>query len=136
MKNEFLTSFHDLEPSIGPALFKEVPNLIEWPHFSGEGDYGHMEFNRGIYMIKKEFEFPDRLVIVRFNTLLTKSANRWYTKLRKADGHQSWTWWKTQIINKWANNSWKFEVEKAFESENVYADKYRDLQWFANKRKG
>ncbi|MBW0533627.1 hypothetical protein O181_073342 [Austropuccinia psidii MF-1] len=36
LKNKFYTSFHNLEPSIGQALLKEVPKLEEWPHFSGE----------------------------------------------------------------------------------------------------
>ncbi|MBW0585848.1 hypothetical protein O181_125563 [Austropuccinia psidii MF-1] len=78
LKNEFSTSFHNLEPSMGQALLKEVPKLKEWPHFSGEGEYDHMEFIRGIEMIKEDFELPDRLVTARFNTLFTKSAHRWY----------------------------------------------------------
>ncbi|MBW0566585.1 hypothetical protein O181_106300 [Austropuccinia psidii MF-1] len=42
LKNEFSTSFHDLEPSMGQALLKEVAKLKEWPHFNGEGEYDHM----------------------------------------------------------------------------------------------
>ncbi|MBW0517624.1 hypothetical protein O181_057339 [Austropuccinia psidii MF-1] len=99
LKNEFSISFHKLEPSIGQALLKEVPKLKKWPHFSGEGEYENMEFSRGIEIIK-DFELPDTLVTAIFNTLFTRSAHIWYTKLRQAHGHQSWTWWKTQIINK------------------------------------
>ncbi|MBW0580106.1 hypothetical protein O181_119821, partial [Austropuccinia psidii MF-1] len=87
LKNELSTS-HKLEPSMGQALLKEVPNLKEWPHFSGEGEYEHMEFIRGIDMIKEDFELSDILVKARFNTLFTKSAHRWYIKLRQAHGHQ------------------------------------------------
>ncbi|MBW0544353.1 hypothetical protein O181_084068 [Austropuccinia psidii MF-1] len=98
LKNEFYTSFHNLEPSMGQALIKGVLKLKEWPHFSGEGEYDNMEFNRGIDMIKQDFELSER-----FNTLFTRSAHRWYIKLRQAHGNQSWTWRKTQIIKKWAN---------------------------------
>ncbi|MBW0548937.1 hypothetical protein O181_088652 [Austropuccinia psidii MF-1] len=35
LKNEFSTSFHNLEPSMGQALLKEVPKLKEGPHFRG-----------------------------------------------------------------------------------------------------
>ncbi|MBW0570228.1 hypothetical protein O181_109943 [Austropuccinia psidii MF-1] len=56
LKNEFSTFFHNLDPSMGQALLKEVPKLKEWPHFSGEGEYDHMEFIRGIDMIKEDFE--------------------------------------------------------------------------------
>ncbi|MBW0502424.1 hypothetical protein O181_042139 [Austropuccinia psidii MF-1] len=51
LKNEFSTSFHNLEPSMGQALLKEVPKIKEWPHFSGEEEYDHIEFIRGIDMI-------------------------------------------------------------------------------------
>ncbi|MBW0544437.1 hypothetical protein O181_084152 [Austropuccinia psidii MF-1] len=97
-----------LEPSRGQAPLKEVPKLKEWSHFSGEGEYDHMEYIRGIDMIEKDFELPEILVTARFNTLFTKSAHRWYIKLRQAHGPQSWTWWKTQIINKWSNDAWRF----------------------------
>ncbi|MBW0573365.1 hypothetical protein O181_113080 [Austropuccinia psidii MF-1] len=36
LRNELSTSFHNLEPSMGHTLLKEVPKLKEWPHFSGE----------------------------------------------------------------------------------------------------
>ncbi|MBW0525823.1 hypothetical protein O181_065538 [Austropuccinia psidii MF-1] len=105
LKDEFPTSFNKLEPSMGQELLKEVPKLKEWPHFSLEGGYDHMELIRGIDMIKEDFELPERLVTERFNTLFTRSAHRWYIKLRQAHGHRSWTWWKIQIINKWANDA-------------------------------
>ncbi|MBW0581385.1 hypothetical protein O181_121100 [Austropuccinia psidii MF-1] len=72
LKNEFSTLFHNLKPTMGQALLKEVPKLKEWPHFSGEGEYDHMEFIRGIDMIKEDFELPERLVTATFNTLFTK----------------------------------------------------------------
>ncbi|MBW0547482.1 hypothetical protein O181_087197, partial [Austropuccinia psidii MF-1] len=72
LKNEFDTSFHNLEPLMGQALLKEVPKLKEWPHFSGEREYDHMEFIRGIDMIKEDSELPNRLVTARFNTFFTK----------------------------------------------------------------
>ncbi|MBW0586743.1 hypothetical protein O181_126458 [Austropuccinia psidii MF-1] len=134
LKNELSTSFHNLELSIGQAVLKEVTKLKEWPHFSGEQEYDHMEFIRGIDMIKEDFELPDRLVTARFNTLFTRSAHRWYIKLRQAHGHQSWTWWKTQIINKWANDAWRFKVETAFESAKFNADKDKALPWFCQQK--
>ncbi|MBW0497123.1 hypothetical protein O181_036838 [Austropuccinia psidii MF-1] len=100
---------------------------------SGEGEYDHMELIRGIEMIKGDFELPDRLVTVRFNTLFTISAHRWYLKLRQAHEQQSWTWWKTQIINKWANYSWSFKVEIAFGSAKFNADKDKALPWFCQQ---
>ncbi|MBW0546160.1 hypothetical protein O181_085875 [Austropuccinia psidii MF-1] len=136
LKNEFPTYFHNLEPSMGQALLKEVPKLKEWPHFSGEGKYDHMEFIRGIDMIKEDFELTDRFVTARFNTLFTSSAPRWYIKLKQAHGHQSWTLWRTQIINKWANDAWRFKVETALESAKFNADKDKDLPWLCQQKDG
>ncbi|MBW0520540.1 hypothetical protein O181_060255 [Austropuccinia psidii MF-1] len=107
LKNEFSTSFHNLAPSMGQALLKEVPKVKEWPHFSGEGEYDHMEFIR---------------------------AHRWYIKLKQAHRHQSWIWWKTQIINKWANGACRFKVETAFESSKLNSEKEKALIWFCQQK--
>ncbi|MBW0557477.1 hypothetical protein O181_097192 [Austropuccinia psidii MF-1] len=93
-----------------------------------------MEFIREIDMIKEDFELPDRLVKSRFNTFFTRSAHRWYVKLRQAHGHQSWTWWKTQIINKLANDAWSFKVQTAFEYSEFNADKDTALPWFCQQK--
>ncbi|MBW0572001.1 hypothetical protein O181_111716 [Austropuccinia psidii MF-1] len=119
---------------MGQELLKEVSKLKEWLHFSGEGEYDHMEFIRGIEMIKEDFELPDRFVTSRFNTLFTRSDHRWYIKLRQAHGHQSWTWWKTQIINKWANDAWIFKVETTFKYYEFNAYKDKSLSLFCQKK--
>ncbi|MBW0563768.1 hypothetical protein O181_103483 [Austropuccinia psidii MF-1] len=98
---------------MGQALLKEVPKLKEWPHFSGEGKYDHIELIRGIEMMKEDFELPDRLVTARFNTLFTRSAHRWYIKLRNAHGHQ---------------------METAFESAKFNSDKDKDLPCFCQQK--
>ncbi|MBW0531794.1 hypothetical protein O181_071509 [Austropuccinia psidii MF-1] len=82
---------------MGQELLKEVPKLKEWPHFSSEGEYDHMEFIR-------------------------------------AHGHQSWTWWKTQIINKWANDAWSFKAETAFESAKFNSNEDKALPWFFHQK--
>ncbi|MBW0528733.1 hypothetical protein O181_068448 [Austropuccinia psidii MF-1] len=93
-----------------------------------------MEFIRGIDMIKEDFELQDRFVTARFNTLFTTSGHRWYIKLRQAHGHQSWNWWKAQIINKLANDAWRFKVETAFEYSKFNADKDKALPWFCQQK--
>ncbi|MBW0569963.1 hypothetical protein O181_109678 [Austropuccinia psidii MF-1] len=92
-----------------------------------------MKFIRGIYMIKEYFDLPDRLGTAIFNTLFTRSAHRWYIKSRQVHGNQSWTWWKTQIINKLENDAWRSKVETALESSKFNGDKDEDLPWFFQK---
>ncbi|MBW0528609.1 hypothetical protein O181_068324 [Austropuccinia psidii MF-1] len=121
---------------MGKALLKQVRKLKEWPHFRGEGEYDHIEFIRCIDIIQEDFELPERLVTARFNTLFTRSTHRWYIKSRQAHGHQSWTWCKTQIIKKWANDSWRFIPETAFESAKFNSDKNKALPWFFQQKEG
>ncbi|MBW0550235.1 hypothetical protein O181_089950 [Austropuccinia psidii MF-1] len=85
-------------------------------------------------MIGEHFELPKRLVTARFNTLFTRSAHRWHIKLRQAHGHQILNWWKTQMINKWANYAWIFKVETAYESSKLNSDKYKALPWFCQQK--
>ncbi|MBW0547610.1 hypothetical protein O181_087325 [Austropuccinia psidii MF-1] len=47
---------------------------------------------------------------------------------------KSRTWWKTQMIKKWANDAWRFKVERAFQSSKFNADKDRDLPWFCQQK--
>ncbi|MBW0513323.1 hypothetical protein O181_053038 [Austropuccinia psidii MF-1] len=121
---------------MGQEPWKEVPKPNEWPHFSDEGEYYHFEFIICSDIIKEYFELPERLVTAIFKTLFTKSAHRWYIKFRKVHVHQSWTWWKSQIMNKWANDSWRPIVEKSFYSSKFNADKDRDLPWFYQQKDG
>ncbi|MBW0510121.1 hypothetical protein O181_049836 [Austropuccinia psidii MF-1] len=39
--------------------FEEIPRLEEWPTFSGEEEYNHMEFMKTIYMFKEDFNISD-----------------------------------------------------------------------------
>ncbi|MBW0514322.1 hypothetical protein O181_054037 [Austropuccinia psidii MF-1] len=112
LKSELSTYFHNLEPSMGQALLKEVPKLEECPYLSGEGEYDHMELIGGIEMIKEDFELPNRLVTARFNTLFTRSAHRC----------------------KWANYAWRFKVETAFKFAKFNADKDKDLPCFCQQK--
>ncbi|MBW0478922.1 hypothetical protein O181_018637 [Austropuccinia psidii MF-1] len=95
-----------------------------------------MEFIRGIDMIKENFELTDILLTERFKTLFTKSAHTCYIKLRQVHGHQSWTWWKTQLINKWANDACRFKMKTVFESANLNSEKTELYHGFANKKTG
>ncbi|MBW0565505.1 hypothetical protein O181_105220 [Austropuccinia psidii MF-1] len=134
LENEFSISFHNVEPSISQAFLKEVTKLKEWPHFSGEGEYDHMEFIRGIDMIQEDFELPDRLVTARFNTLFTRSSHRWYIKLRQAHEHQSWNWWKTQITTNGPMMLGGLKWKKPLNLPNLTLIKTKLNHGFSNKK--
>ncbi|MBW0585982.1 hypothetical protein O181_125697 [Austropuccinia psidii MF-1] len=119
---------------MGQALLKGVPKLKEWPHFSGEREYDHMEFIRVIDMIKEDFELPDRLVTERFNTLFTRSAHRWYIKLRQAHGDQSWTWWKPKLSSNGPTMLGGLKWKQPFNLPNLILINTKLYHGFANKK--
>ncbi|MBW0472659.1 hypothetical protein O181_012374 [Austropuccinia psidii MF-1] len=93
-----------------------------------------MEFIAGLEMSKEESALLDRLVKSIFNTLFTKSTHGLCIKLRQAHQHQICTSWEIQILNKWANDPWRFKVETSFEASIFNAEKDKDLPWFCQQK--
>ncbi|MBW0506768.1 hypothetical protein O181_046483 [Austropuccinia psidii MF-1] len=46
---------------------KDIPKLEEWPTFSGEGEYNHIEFIKTIDMFQEDFHIPDEIVVDKVN---------------------------------------------------------------------
>ncbi|MBW0574967.1 hypothetical protein O181_114682 [Austropuccinia psidii MF-1] len=42
---------------------KDIPKFEEWPKFSGEGEYNHIEFIRTIDMLQEDFDIPDEIIM-------------------------------------------------------------------------
>ncbi|MBW0514862.1 hypothetical protein O181_054577 [Austropuccinia psidii MF-1] len=95
---------------------KDIPKLEEWPTFSGEGEYNHIEFIETIDIFQEDFHMPDEIIVGKLHSLLTRTAKKWYYKMRQHHGKHDWSWWKSQMITKWANNSSRFKMENAFEN--------------------
>ncbi|MBW0523885.1 hypothetical protein O181_063600 [Austropuccinia psidii MF-1] len=114
--------------------FEDLPRLEEWPTFSGEGEYNHMEFIKTIDMFKEDFNIPDEYISATLHSLFTKSAKKWYHKMRQDHGKHSWPWWKEQIISKWENSSWRFKMENSFEKGNFNIERDRPCLGFSYKR--
>ncbi|MBW0472819.1 hypothetical protein O181_012534 [Austropuccinia psidii MF-1] len=102
---------------------KDIPKLEEWPTFSGEGEYNHIEFIRAIDMLQEDFHIPDEIIVGKLHSLFTRTAKKWYYKIRQENGRHDLSWWKFEIITKWANNSWRCKMENAFESEIFNSEK-------------
>ncbi|MBW0570652.1 hypothetical protein O181_110367 [Austropuccinia psidii MF-1] len=113
---------------------KDIPKLEEWPTYSGEGEYNHIEFIRTIDMLQGDFNIPDEIIVGMLHCLFTRTANKWYYKIRIDHGKHDWSWWKSEVITKWANNSWRFRMESAFESAIFNSEKYKPLTWFFKKK--
>ncbi|MBW0549779.1 hypothetical protein O181_089494 [Austropuccinia psidii MF-1] len=81
-------------------LMKEAPQFKEWPTFTGEGEYEHMQFIKTIYMLQEYYAIPDELIIVRLHSLFEKSPQRWYYGIRQTNDKNTCSWWKNEIITK------------------------------------
>ncbi|MBW0563582.1 hypothetical protein O181_103297 [Austropuccinia psidii MF-1] len=105
-----------LTPFLGENVIseKDIPKLEEWPTFFGEGEYNHIELIRTIDMLQKDFYIPDEIIVGKLQSLFTRTAKKWYQKMKQDHGKHDWSWWKSERITKWANNSWRFKMENSF----------------------
>ncbi|MBW0505543.1 hypothetical protein O181_045258 [Austropuccinia psidii MF-1] len=53
--------------------------------------------------------------------VLWHKTNKW---------QDTWSWWKQEIITKWANDAWRYKIENAFESSFFDPDKDKPLNLF------
>ncbi|MBW0512575.1 hypothetical protein O181_052290 [Austropuccinia psidii MF-1] len=114
--------------------FKDIPRLEEWPTFSGEGEYNHLEFMKTTDMFKEDFNIPEEYISARLHSLFTKSAKKWYYKMRQDHAKHSWPWWKEQIVSKWANYSGRFKMENYVEDSILNIKKDRPMSWFLKQK--
>ncbi|MBW0559979.1 hypothetical protein O181_099694 [Austropuccinia psidii MF-1] len=121
-----------LNPFLGENSIsaKDIPKLEDWSTFSGEGEYNHIKFIRTIDMFQEDFHIPDEIIVGKLHSLFTKTAKKWYYKMRMDHGKHNWSWWKSEVITKWANNSCKFKMENAFENAIFNSERDTPLTWF------
>ncbi|MBW0559960.1 hypothetical protein O181_099675 [Austropuccinia psidii MF-1] len=54
--------------------------------------------------------------------------------MRQDHGKHDWSWWKSEVITRWANNSWRFKMENAFENSIFNSEKDKPLTWFLKQK--
>ncbi|MBW0467812.1 hypothetical protein O181_007527 [Austropuccinia psidii MF-1] len=128
IKNPFMTDL--IHQDNNQVLMKEAPQLKEWPTFTGEGEYEHISFIKTIDMLQEDYAIPDELITARVHSPFEKSSKRWYFGIRKTNGKNTCSWWKQEIITKWANDSWSYKIEDSFENSFFDPDKYKNLTSF------
>ncbi|MBW0567672.1 hypothetical protein O181_107387 [Austropuccinia psidii MF-1] len=136
LTEEKLSVKGSLTPFLGENVIsaKYIPKSEEWPTFSGEGEYNHIEFIRTIDMLQEDFNIPDEIIVGKLHCLFTRTAKKWYYKMRIDHGKHDWSWWKSEVITKWANNSWRFKMENDFESAIFNSEKDKPLTWFFKQK--
>ncbi|MBW0555949.1 hypothetical protein O181_095664 [Austropuccinia psidii MF-1] len=54
--------------------------------------------------------------------------------MREDHGKHDLYWWKSEMITKWANNSWRFRMGNAFQSAICNSEKDKPLTWFFKQK--
>ncbi|MBW0562450.1 hypothetical protein O181_102165 [Austropuccinia psidii MF-1] len=55
----------------------------------------------------QDYAIPDELITAILHSLFEKNAKRWYYGIRQTNDKNTWSWWKKEIITKWANDAWR-----------------------------
>ncbi|MBW0520271.1 hypothetical protein O181_059986 [Austropuccinia psidii MF-1] len=66
---------------------------------------------------------PDYWITARLNTEFKGHASIWYTEMKEIHGRRNWTWWKSQIIQKYRNGTWIWQKTMSFENDKYSVDK-------------
>ncbi|MBW0553451.1 hypothetical protein O181_093166 [Austropuccinia psidii MF-1] len=66
---------------------------------------------------------PDYWITARLNTAFKGHASIWYTEMKEIHGRRNWSWWKSQIIQKYINGTWIWQTTMSFENDKYSVDK-------------
>ncbi|MBW0501933.1 hypothetical protein O181_041648 [Austropuccinia psidii MF-1] len=112
---------------------KEEPQMKELPKITGQGEYDYMSFIKTIDILQEGFAIPGELITAILHSLFEKYAKRWYYGIRQTNTRNTLSWWKNEIITKWANDSWRYKIENAFENSFFDPERDKHLAWFLRK---
>ncbi|MBW0544657.1 hypothetical protein O181_084372 [Austropuccinia psidii MF-1] len=85
-------------------------------------------------MLQEDFHIPDEIIVGKLYSMCTRTSKKWYYKMGQDHGKQDWSWWKSEVMTKWANNSWRLKMENVFESSIFNSEKDKPLTWFLKKK--
>ncbi|MBW0496879.1 hypothetical protein O181_036594 [Austropuccinia psidii MF-1] len=94
---------------------KQLLEASSWPKFSGPGEYDHMELIDYIDGLFTDVpSIPDYWITARLNTAFKGNASIWYTQMKEIHGRRNWPWWRSQIIQKYRNDTWIWQKALSF----------------------
>jgi hypothetical protein len=113
-------------------LQKQLVNAItksDWPKFSGQGEYDHMDFIHWIDTAKRDSMVPDKVIFLKLLTILEGVALSWYKSMRLTIHTNNWTYWRQAIINKFSTSNWKRKKQLAFEKDRFVPGETAVADW-------
>ncbi|MBW0512523.1 hypothetical protein O181_052238 [Austropuccinia psidii MF-1] len=85
-------------------------------------------------MFEEYFHIPDEIIVGKLPSLFTRTAMKGHYQMRQDHGKHYWPWWKSELITKWTNNSWRFKMKNAFENFIFNSEKVIPLTWFLKQK--
>ncbi|MBW0549352.1 hypothetical protein O181_089067 [Austropuccinia psidii MF-1] len=103
---------------------KQIPDSSSCPTFSGTGENDDMElidYIDGLFIDVSSI--PDHWISARLNTAFKGHASIWYTEMKEIHGRINWQWKKSQIIQKYSNDTWIWKKTMSFENDKYSLNK-------------
>ncbi|MBW0516993.1 hypothetical protein O181_056708 [Austropuccinia psidii MF-1] len=103
---------------------KQLPEDSIWPNFSGVGEYDHMElidYIDGLFIDVPSI--PYYWITARLNTAFKGNSSIWYTEMKVIHGRSNWPWCRSQIIQKYRNDTWIWHKTLSFVNDRYTVDK-------------
>ncbi|KAA1124402.1 hypothetical protein PGTUg99_030955 [Puccinia graminis f. sp. tritici] len=92
-------------------------NKLDWPKFSGQGEYDHTEFIDWIDDCRDETSIPDEYIQVKLLSILTGVASQWYKTMRKDHKDEKWDFWREEIRKQYGTSNWMRKKQESFEKD-------------------
>ncbi|MBW0553665.1 hypothetical protein O181_093380 [Austropuccinia psidii MF-1] len=103
---------------------KQLPKASSWPIFPGIGEYDHMELIDYIDgLFTGVASIPDYWITARLNTAFKGHASIWYTEMKEIHGRRNWKGWRSQINQKYRNDTWVWQKTLSFGNDRYTVDK-------------
>ncbi|MBW0549624.1 hypothetical protein O181_089339, partial [Austropuccinia psidii MF-1] len=66
---------------------------------------------------------PNYWITSRLNAAFKGHVTIWYAEMKEIHGRRNWSWWKSQIIQKYRNGTWIWKMTMSFENDKYSVDK-------------
>ncbi|PLW16943.1 hypothetical protein PCANC_13932 [Puccinia coronata f. sp. avenae] len=128
----------DRQSRVSSDLQKQLVNAItksDWPKFSGQGEYNHMDFIHWIDTALRDSRGPDEVIVLKLLTIFVGVALSWYKTLRITVHTNNWDYWRQAIIEKFGTSNWKRKKQAAFEKDRFTPGETPVADWVTRQYK-
>ncbi|KAG0139311.1 hypothetical protein CROQUDRAFT_54890, partial [Cronartium quercuum f. sp. fusiforme G11] len=97
---------------------KDYPTASQWPTFTGEGEYNHLEFISWVDILANKMGMPDELITSKLMLVFKGVAKDWLLETMEDDPDMAWPQWKEAMQDRFGTDAWRDKMEQAFNKYN------------------